>query len=311
MHSIKLGQYKDLNIKRVQPMNEDELTAATENAFKDALKNLERFSREIQSGDIVLVKLEATINNQPVKDLCKENMEYDVGNLSMLPEYSKAIGKKVGQTFEMHIPYSQTCPVKEARGKVVDYKATILNAKFAQEQEPTAEMLKIMDPQAESAEDVKEKIKFMIKNENERKLFESNVLNVMQAIRNNAKVTLDAQEYDKSYKQVLEESAKMYEQSQIPLPEGCTDIRKEQHFIENCKRVNEQVVMENLIINAVSEAEKITVSAEELEQAKKVFTSTEQAKTEFEQHFPNDYEFSTFLLRNKVFDSIMKWNLTD
>ena len=311
MHSIKLGQYKDLNVKRVQPMNEEELANASERAYNDAVKNLERFGREIQNGDIILVKLDASIDNQPVKDLCKESMEYDVGNLSMLPEYSKAAGKKVGQTFEMHIPYSQSCPVKEARGKVVDYKVAILDARFATEQEPTLEMLRIMDPQAKSVEDVKEKIKFMIQSENEKSLFESNVLKVMQAIRENAKVTLDAQAYDNSYKQILEQSAQMYEKSNIPLPEGCTDIRNDQHFLENCKKVNEQVVMENLIINAVSEAEQITVSAEEIEKGKKIFAPNEDAKAEFEKHFPNDYAFSAFLLRNKVFDAIMKWNLVD
>ena len=116
MHSIELGQYKDLQIKRLQPMNEEELQTATDKAFADAMVSVEKFCREIQPGDFILVKLEAKIGDQVIKDLCKEQMEYDVGNLSMLPEYSKAVGKKVRQTFEMHIPYSDTCPVKEARG---------------------------------------------------------------------------------------------------------------------------------------------------------------------------------------------------
>ena len=311
MHSIKLGQYKDLQIKKVPPMNEEELNNATEKAFKDAIASIEKFAREIQAGDIILVKLEAKVGDEVIKDLCKDQMEYDVGNLSMLPEYSKAIGKKVRQTFEMHIPYSQSCPVKEARGKVVDYTATILDVKYATEGEVTEDMLKILDPNAKSVDEVKEKIRFMIKDENEKSLFESNVLKVMEAIKEKASVTLDGQEYDKTYRSVIEESAAMYERANLPLPQGCTDIRQDQHFLDNCKNVTEQVVMENLIINAVSEAENITVTAEEIENGKKVFTATEDAKAEFEKHFPNDYVFSTFLLRNKVFDSIMKWNLVD
>ncbi len=120
MHSIKLGQYKDLQVKKVPPMTEDELAKATENAYNDALKNVEKFTREIKIGDIIMVKLDAKIGEETVADLCKEQMEYDVGNMSMLPEYSKAVGKKVGQTFEMHIPYSENCPVKAARSKTVE-----------------------------------------------------------------------------------------------------------------------------------------------------------------------------------------------
>ena len=95
MHSIKLGQYKDLQIKKVPPMNEEELNNAAEKAFKDAIASIEKFAREIQAGDIILVKLEAKVGDEVIKELCKDQMEYDVGNLSMLPEYSKAIGKKV------------------------------------------------------------------------------------------------------------------------------------------------------------------------------------------------------------------------
>lgn len=292
-------------------MNDEELQNATERAFSDAMASVEKISREIQPGDYVLVKLEAKIGDQIIKDLCKEQMEYDVGNLSMLPEYSKAVGKKIHQTFEMHIPYSDTCPVKEARGKVVDYTATILDAKFDKPGEITDDMLKFIDPNAKSVDEVKEKLKFMIKQENERSLFEANVLEVLTAIKEKSKVTLDGQEYDRTYHQIIEESAQMYEQAGVPLPEGCSDIRQNQDFLNNCKNVTERVVMEDMIIKAVSEAEQITVSAEEIEQGKKVFTATEEAKADFEKHFPNDYAFSAFLLRSKVFDSIMKWNLVD
>lgn len=311
MHSIELGQYKDLQIKKTAPMSEEELQTATDKAFADAMTSVEKFSREIQPGDLILVKLTAKIGDQVIKDLCKEQMEYDVGNLSMLPEYSKAVGKKVRQTFEMHIPYSDTCPVKEARGKVVDYTVTVLDVKFAKQGEITEDMLKFIDPNAKSADEVKEKLKFMIKDENEKSLFESDVLKVMNAIKEQAHVTLDGQEYDRTYHQIIEETAKMYEQAGVPLPEGCSDLRQNQDFLNNCKNITERVVMEDLIIKAVSEAEQISVSPEEIEKGKQVFTATEEAKADFERHFPNDYAFSAFLLRNKVFDSIMKWNLVD
>lgn len=311
MHSIKLGQYKDLQVKRVQPMTEEELQKTADNAFNDAMKRVEKFTREIKIGDIILVKIEAKTGDEIIKELCKENMEYDVGNMSMLPEYSKAAGKKIGQTFEMHIQYSENCPVQAARGKTVDSKVTILDAKFSTPPEVTDDILKIMDPNAKSADDVKEKLKFMIKNENERSLFENNVLKVMEAIKEKAQLTLDGQEYDRTYHQIIEETAQMYEQSGMPVPEGCENIRQDQHFLDNCKNVTERIVLENLIINAVSEAEKITVSPEEIEKGKKVFTATPESKADFEKHFPDDYTFSAFLLRNKVFDSIMKWNLID
>ena len=311
MHSIKLGQYKDLKVKKVPPMNEEELKQATEQAFKDAISRIEKFTREIKIGDIIMVKIDAKIGDETIKDLCKENMEYDVGNMSMLTEYSKAVGKKVGESFEMHIPYSETCPVKAARGKTVDYKVTILDAKFSNPTEVTEDMLKVMDPEARTQAEIKEKLKFMIKSENEKSLFEANVLKVMEAIKEKAQVTLDGQEYDRTYHEVIEESAKMYEQSGWPLPQGCEDIRKDQHFLDNCKNITERIVMENMIINAVSEAEKIVVTPEEIEKGKKVFTATPETKADFERHFPDDYSFSAFLLRNKVFDSIMKWNLVD
>lgn len=311
MHSIKLGQYKDLQVKKVPPMTEEELAKATENAYNDALKNVEKFTREIKIGDIIMVKLDAKIGEETVADLCKEQMEYDVGNMSMLPEYSKAVGKKVGQTFEMHIPYSENCPVKAARGKTVDYTVTVLDVKFSTPTEVTEDMLKVMDPEAKTEEEIKEKLKFMIKNENEKSLFEANVLKVMETIKEKSQVTIDGQEYDRTYRQVIEESARMYEQAGWPLPQGCEDIRKDQHFLDNCKNVTERIVMENMIISAVSEAEKIVVTPEEIEKGKKVFTATPETKADFERHFPDDYSFSAFLLRNKVFDSIMKWNLVD
>lgn len=292
-------------------MNEEELQTATDKAFADAMVSVEKFCREIQPGDFILVKLEAKIGDQVIKDLCKEQMEYDVGNLSMLPEYSKAVGKKVRQTFEMHIPYSDTCPVKEARGKVVDYTVTILDAKFDKPGDVTEDMLKFIDPNAKSVDEIKEKLKFMIKDENEKSLFEGNVLKVLDTIKEKAKVTLDGQEYDRTYHQIIDQTAMMYEQAGVPLPEGCTDLRRNQDFLNNCKNITERVVMEDLIIKAVSEAENITVTPEEIEKGKKVFTATEEAKADFEQHFPNDYAFSSFLLRNKVFDAIMKWNLVD
>lgn len=292
-------------------MSEEELQTATDKAFDDAMSSVEKFCREIQPGDFILVKLEAKIGDQVIKDLCKEQMEYDVGNLSMLPEYSKAVGKKVRQTFEMHILYSDTCPVKEARGKVVDYTVTILDAKFDKPVEVTEDMLKFIDPNAKSADEIKEKLKFMIKDENEKSLFEGNVLKVLNTIKEKAKVTLDGQEYDKTYHQIIDQTAMMYEQAGVPLPDGCADLRQNQDFLNNCKNITERVVMEDLIIKAVSEAENITVTPEEIEKGKQVFTATEEAKADFEKHFPNDYAFSSFLLRNKVFDSIMKWNLVD
>lgn len=311
MHTIKLGQYKDLNIKKTPPMSDEELEQAADNALQDAVQSAQRYAREIQIGDTVLVKIEAQVDGSPVPELSNDRMEYEVGNLSMLPEYAKVAGKKIGQTFEMHIPYSQTCPVAAVRGKTVDFQVRILSAKFSKPAEVTDDVIQMLDPNAKSAEDVKAKLKFMIKNENERSRFENDVLKVMTAIRERAEVTLDGQEYDSTYHQVIEESAKMYEQAGVPLPEGCTDIRKNADFLESCKSVTERVVNENLIIKAVSEAENITISPEEIEQGKKVFTASPEAKEEFEAHFPDDYTFSAFLLRNKVFDAIMNWNLVD
>jgi trigger factor len=123
---IKLGEYKDLKIKRKKVEVSDEEAVKIINDLREMRVKEVLVERAIADKDKVLVDIEMFLDKVPVEGGQGKDAAIIVGKDYVVPGFDKKlIGAKKDDVREFELPYPDNFHMKNLAGKMVDFRAKV------------------------------------------------------------------------------------------------------------------------------------------------------------------------------------------
>ncbi|MDP2736657.1 MAG: trigger factor [bacterium] len=310
---VKLGEYKDLKIKQAKPEVKDEEAEKLISELREMRASEVISDTEIKDGDRVITDIAIFIDKVPVEGGQGKGAGLVIGKNYVLPGFDKKIiGAKKGDVREFSLPYPADYHDKNLAGKMAEFKVTIKEVYNRVLPEVNEDMAKGFG--LKSVEELKSNIKKSLLAEKEQKEAQKSegamldkIIGVSKfgdipesLIKHEAEVMISELEYN-----VKNQGAKF------------------EDYLMHLKKTKEQIMLDlmpdavkrvkvSLIIREIGNAEKITVSHEEVHKAiddiLEQYKSDEKIIERVKSHAYHDYVENN-LTGKKVVDKLREWNI--
>lgn len=267
MPEIPVPDYKGIElVRRVKPVENGEIDdmIAARVGREAALIPVE--DRPSQVGDTVVADLEGVFDNEPAAEPIKaEAIEIKLGDELIEPSFTEnLVGVNEDEEKEFTVSYAADFSSPALAGKTVHYKAKIKSVGVMETPEPDDEWARSLDEEYESLDDLKKKLRAdletyaeadadaRIRNNAIAKLIENNVFEVPNAL------------IDNQARNLLNNFAQDLQQQGVDLNKVENEFL--QMAFSQMRTQAERDVRGAMLLEKISEAEKITVSKEEFEE---------------------------------------------
>ncbi len=306
MHQLTIGPYKNLEIKGPEMFKESDVEKAVVESVITAANNWAKANLPIERGDKITVQVEATLDGLTVPEVCNSALTYAVGDPSMVPEFETALGKKLGDTFIMDITFGSQAPIERIANKTVHFDVQIKDVVHVMPPNIDDALVQQLDSNIKTLDELKDRFRIIIRENGLENLRDQKVQMVLENIIKSSACTYDEADFQALFDRILMQTKAMLVNTPVPnLQKGLDD----ESFHADCRELTERTIKEELIIQTVSEKEGIIITDEEFEANKEKFTQTPQELEEFNKYFPTDEAFRHFLLKEKVVDQLVEWNI--
>lgn len=302
---FEVSEYKELPLKK-------EVGEVSDEDIEQALKHLREHRAEVkpfeeekavEAGDIAVIDFEGSLDGEPIEDLKKTDVPFVVGEHKMIPEFEEnVIGMKKGEEKEFDVTYDEDFQIEEAAGKKVNFKLVVKDVQERILPELSDELAK------EIGVDDLESLKVKIKEDLGRQLDQQSQTKLRADLLD---VLVERNEVDAPPSLVHEEAHRLAQGIQQNLqqrgmPERELDEEAQRMIAERSLRN----VKASIILGAISRAEEIKVSEEDINEnlsgiAQGYNISTEQVREIYEQNKLLD-GLEANLAEQKVIDFIIQ-----
>lgn len=300
MHKIRLGKYKDLKITPYPMYTQSDLDLAVIESVVKLANQWAKNNTPVKLGDEVIVTLQAKCDGMFVPELSKSNFKYSVGDPAMLEQFTEVVSKKAGESFSMEIPFPENAPIERIQGKTVTFYVTIQELLPATQIEVTDEIARQIDPQISGLEEFKSRLRTIITNNWNQMMRENNIQSILNGIIIHSEFELEEKEVKEVYENIVKETREaMFSSTNSQMLASVFSTDDDEYFYDDCKILAEKNIKEDLVITEIINLEAISISSEELEEGETVLS----------QYFSSEDSLKEYLLREKVFDLLLQWNL--
>ncbi len=264
---VKLGEYKGLEVKKVEyPVTDEEVNAELE-AMRE--KNARIISKEdgaVENGDIAVIDFEGFIDGVAFEGGKGENYDLTIGSASFIPGFEEQlIGVKAGEEKNVNVSFPEDYHAEELKGKPALFKVTVKEIKYKELPELDDEFAKdvsefdtIDEMKADSRKKLEESSSLRAKNEYEeeviKKAVEGSEVEIPEAM---IEREIDYMVKDLDYRL-------RYQGLTIDKYVELMGITMDK-IREDFKEVASTRVKTNLTLEAIAKAENMTASEEEID----------------------------------------------
>ena len=266
--TVTLGQYKGVEAERpVREISDEDVSAELESARKRNARKVSADEREARMGDIVNIDFDGFLNGERFDGGKSEGYELELGSNSFVPGFEEQlVGMKVGEEKDLDITFPQEY-TPELAGKAVVFKVKLNGISFNELPELDDEFAG--DNGFDTLDEFKADIRANIEkrfNEQADSAFRSEV--VKKAI-DNMTVTVPNSMIASKAEEILRNYAANFGMTDRNMP--VEKIMEMLGVDENMMKLNirpaaEYQVKNDLLLEAVAEAEKLEASAEEIDE---------------------------------------------
>ena len=127
---VKLGKYKDLDVKKVKAtVNEEEIASVIDNIRKRYAENVLK-EGEIVSGDVAIIDFEGFIDDKAFEGGKGENYPLTIGSGSFIPGFEEQlIGLKEGDEKDVKVTFPEDYHEASLKGKDAIFKVKVHEVK--------------------------------------------------------------------------------------------------------------------------------------------------------------------------------------
>lgn len=311
---VKLGQYKDVEVKRAEYPVTDEDVNTELNSMRE--KNARIVTVEdgvVEDGNIAVIDFEGFIDEVPFEGGKGENYELTIGSGTFIPGFEEQlVGVKAGESKDVNVNFPEEYHVENLKGKPVVFKVTVNEIKRKELPELDDELAKDVsefDTLEELKADIRRKQE---ENNNDRakKEFENEVVNKV----------VEAAEIDIPEAMVNREIDYMVKDLDYRLRYQGMDINKYTEMMgitidaikNDFKEMARTRVKTNLVLEAIAKAENVEVSDEALDKRAEELAGmygTKDTQKMKESILNSQSEIiKEELANNMVIDSLVSWS---
>lgn len=263
---IKLGKYKGIKIKK-------EETKVSDNKINDNIQAMLKgqadwlaVDRPSQKEDIIQLKIDASINQEPYPTWTKPTFSIKIGAGYFGPEFDTEVtnlNKQDKKEFKIQYPkeFAQT----EVADKEVSFQIEVLDIKEEKIPNLTDELVKQKWGHA-TVEEFKEKIRTYLEKETEKKADEKMREELLTAILNDIKLEIPAPMIEREIENRIKSFNYSLEQKGFNLNQYLENTHQHIDDVKNSLRdISAKSVKTEMVIEAIAEKEAITVADEDIE----------------------------------------------
>ena len=267
---IKLGKYKGLELQEdVQDVTDADVDTQIQINLAQNPVEVEDENAEVKDGDVVNIDYEGKKDGVAFDGGSAEGFDLTIGSGSFIDGFEDGlIGAKKGETRNLNLTFPENYQEEDLAGQDVVFTVKINAIKTTPEL--TEEWVK-ENTEYDSVEKYKEGVRKDLEETNSETAKNTALSNAWTTGMDSSEVVKYPQEdVDKAMK-LFDDNLKEYAQQQNMEPEEFLETQgmTQEQFDEQSKEYAEYTVKQNLIVQAIMDAEKMTLVDERSEEAKK------------------------------------------
>ncbi len=265
---VKLGEYKSIEVEKVEyNVTDEDVENQLTSIQKTNARILEAPDRETKEGDLLLVDFEGYVDGEQFEGGTAENQTIEIGSNQFIPGFEEQlVGKKKGDNIEVEVIFPEDYFKESLKGKEALFKVAIKEVKEKELPKLDDEFAKDVS-EYDTLEELKKDIKKKLEEDAKKR----------EEIENETKVIEKAVETcEVDIPEVMIDTQVENEIRQFEYTIRMQGIDMEQYFNitnttvddlkENLKPRAEVKVRTDLVLDAISKAENIEVSDEEVDE---------------------------------------------
>ena len=264
---VKLGEYKGIKVAKVDYTVSDEEVDKDINAVRDRNARLISVDdRAVENGDIAVIDFEGFVDDVPFEGGKGENYELEIGSNTFIPGFEdQLVGAKIDDLVDVNVTFPEEYHAEELKGKPAVFKVKVNEIKVRELPElddDFASEVSEFDTLAEYKADVRAKLEEKAKEKAEAEIQNA----VVEKAVENAEFDLPDAMVEGQIDNMINDMAQRMSYQGMSLEmymqyTGQTMEQMREVYREQAKKQ----VSGSLVIDAISKAEGIEVSPEEVE----------------------------------------------
>ncbi len=264
---VKLGEYKGIKVAKVDYTVSDEEVDRDINAVRDRNARLISVDdRAVENGDIAVIDFEGFVDDVPFEGGKGENYELEIGSNTFIPGFEdQLVGAKIDDLVDVNVTFPEEYHAEELKGKPAVFKVKVNEIKVRELPElddDFASEVSEFDTLAEYKVDVRAKLEEKAKERAEAEIQNA----VVEKAVENAEFDLPDAMVEGQIDNMINDMAQRmsYQGMSLDMYMQYTGQTMEQ-MREAYREQAVKQVSGSLVIDAISKAEGIEVSPEEVE----------------------------------------------
>ena len=264
---IKLGEYKGVSVEKIDVrVTAKDVTEALEEEAKKNSRTITIEDRPVKDGDTTIIDFEGFVDDVAFEGGKGENHELKIGSGQFIPGFEEQlIGKATDEEFDVNVSFPENYQAEELKGKPAVFKVKLNEIKETEIPEIDDEFAKDVsefDTLDEYKEDLKKNIRETRKKEAEDKMKDA----ALGAAMDNAEVEIPEAMVDRRVEGNIKDFEMRIRYQGMELEKYLEMIGMQMDGLkEQYRETSTMQVKSQLVVEKISELEKIEASDEELE----------------------------------------------
>lgn len=268
MPEVKLGKYKDLGIKKNKVTVSEEEIAHEFEHLKEQFAELKITDEKIENGSIAVIDFEGFMDGKAFDGGKGENYSLTIGSNSFIPGFEEGlIGLSAGEEKKLELSFPENYHVEDLKGKKVTFDVKVKEVKARIIPEINENFFKDLGMEGiDSIDKLKEEIKINIEAGKNRNAEEEYVIKILDEVIKNAKFEIPEEITQDETERIYKEFSERLKMQGMNVEDylKITNSTKE-NLMNEMKPEAEKRISYRLVVDAVAEKEKVSISKEELE----------------------------------------------
>ncbi len=266
---VKLGQYKGLSAPKPEVEVTEESIMHEMQPLIDQASRLVSVERPAQTGDTVVIDFQGTIDGEPIEGGSAEGFTLELGSNTFIPGFEDGVvGMKVDETKEIPLTFPKEYS-EDLANKDAVFTVTLHEVKEKEVPELDDDFAKDVS-EFETLDELKKSLADNLEKNLKKESEDAFRDNLIRQVCENAEVEIPKAMVDQAVEDRLNEMSRSLQQQGLTLDQylGYYGLSREQ-MADQLRGQCEREILQNLVLDAVTEAEKIEATDEEVEEVYK------------------------------------------
>ncbi|WP_182200420.1 trigger factor [Paraliobacillus salinarum] len=264
---VTLGDYKGLEVEEVSvEVTDEDVDHELEHQREHQAELVVKEEGKAEEGDTVVIDFEGFVDGEAFEGGAAENHSLEIGSGSFIPGFEEQlVGKETGEESEVTVTFPEEYHAEELAGKEATFKVKIHEIKAKELPEMDDEFAKDVDEEVETLDELKEKTKKRLEEQKQTEADNNKRESLINQASENATVEIP----DAMIKAELDRMVREFEQ-RLQMQGMTMDMyyqfsgQDENALKDQMKQDASKRVKTNLVLEAISNAEELEVTEEDI-----------------------------------------------